>query len=265
MSDFYKIIPDNNESNYVFISLDQYTRTPQEKYKKQYCQEALNDIVTKSQNKHVYQLPQSKLKEIKSYPFILYKNFNKSSSYMSNFSEAIFANTSFISTKFKICSFYGATFDSCLLQGSLFRKCNLTNVIFENTIILSSIFDKTKLKNCKFNNCRILHGKKLKTLIPEKNLVNTLFLENFPDIKNFNANLIQVIENLRINDYIRRSGTFHRKKGSLNTISIDILLSHFDELFLIENLPKLLNLITREFHTLSYIQKLLYKIKNGIL
>ena len=58
----------NNDS--LFISLDQYTRTPQEKYKKQYCLEALNDIVTDSQNKHVYQLPQSKLKGIKSYPFI---------------------------------------------------------------------------------------------------------------------------------------------------------------------------------------------------
>lgn len=58
----------NNGS--LFISLDQYTRTPQEKYKKQYCLEALNDIVFNSQNKHVYQLPQSKLKEIKSYPFI---------------------------------------------------------------------------------------------------------------------------------------------------------------------------------------------------
>lgn len=54
----------------LFISLDQYTRTPQEKYKKQYCLEALNDIVANSQNKHVYQLPQSKLKGIKSYPFI---------------------------------------------------------------------------------------------------------------------------------------------------------------------------------------------------
>lgn len=195
----------------------------------------------------------------------LYKNFNKSSSFMSNFSETTFENSSFIGTKFKICSFYGAKFDSCLLQGSLFRKCNLTNAIFENTIILSSIFDKTKLKNCKFNNCRILHGKKLKTLIPEKNLVNTLFLEKFPDIKNFNDNLIQIIESLRANDYIRRSGTLHRKKGLLNTISIDILVSQFDELFLIESLPKLLTLITREFHTLSYIQKFLYKIKNGIL
>lgn len=195
----------------------------------------------------------------------LHKNFNKSSSFMSNFSETTFSNTSFIGTKFKICSFYGAKFDSCLFQGSLFKKCDLTNVTFENTIILSSIFDKTKLKNCKFNNCRILHGKELKMLIPEKNLINTLFLEKFPDTKKFNNSLIEVIEILRINDYIRRSGTLHRKKGLLNTISIDILVSNFDEIFLIENLPKLLTIITNEFHTLSYIQKLLYKIKNDII
>ena len=69
---FYVLEKDGDTKNHdsLFISLDQYTRTPQEKYKKQYCLEALNDIVTKSQNKHVYQLPQSKLKEIKSYPFI---------------------------------------------------------------------------------------------------------------------------------------------------------------------------------------------------
>lgn len=69
---FYVLEKDGDTKNHdsLFISLDQYTRTPQEKYKKQYCLEALNDIVTKSQNKHVYQLPQSKLKDIKSYPFI---------------------------------------------------------------------------------------------------------------------------------------------------------------------------------------------------
>lgn len=184
---------------------------------------------------------------------------------MSNFSDAAFTNTSFIGTKFKVCSFYGAKFDSCLLQGTLFRKCNLTNATFENTIILSSIFDKTKLKGCKFHNCRILHGKKLKTLISGKNLENTLFLDKLPNIKDFNHELIQVVENLRINNYIRRSGILHRKKGLLNTISIDILSSQFDEYFLIENLPKLPYLISNEFHTLSYIQNLLYKIKDGII
>lgn len=60
--------PDSPKS--IFISLDQYTRTPEEKNKKTYCLQALDDIVAGKPNKHVYTLPQSKLKEIKSYPFI---------------------------------------------------------------------------------------------------------------------------------------------------------------------------------------------------
>ena len=195
----------------------------------------------------------------------LYKNFNKSSSYMSNFSEAMFTNTSFISTKFMVCKFSKAKFESCLLQGTLFRKCNLENVTFENTIVVASVFDRTKLKGCKFYNCRILNGKKLKTLIPEKNLVNTLFLENFPNTNMFSDDLIQVVENLRTNDYVRRSGILHRKKGLLNTISLEVLVSQYSELFLINNLPKLSFLISSEFHTLSYIQKLLCKINDGTI
>ncbi len=59
-----------NTTDSIFVSLDQYTRTPQEKYKKQYCLEALSDIVADKENKHVYLLPQDKLKAIKSWPFI---------------------------------------------------------------------------------------------------------------------------------------------------------------------------------------------------
>lgn len=59
-----------NKKDSIFISLDQYTRTPEEKNKKAYCLQALSDIVANNDNKHVYSLPQSKLKGIKSYPFI---------------------------------------------------------------------------------------------------------------------------------------------------------------------------------------------------
>ncbi len=45
-----------------FISLDQYTRTPQEKYKKDYCLEALVDYVETHPNKHNCTIDQSKLK-----------------------------------------------------------------------------------------------------------------------------------------------------------------------------------------------------------
>ena len=67
---FYVLEKKKEKEDSVFISLDQYTRTPQEKYKKDYCLQALSDIVNGNDNKHVYQLAQSKLKEIKSWPFI---------------------------------------------------------------------------------------------------------------------------------------------------------------------------------------------------
>ncbi|WP_373072229.1 pentapeptide repeat-containing protein [Sulfurimonas sp.] len=192
----------------------------------------------------------------------LYKNFNKSSSFNANFSEAIFSGTSFIGTKFKICSFYGSTFNGCLLQGTLFNKCNLTNATFENTIIISSSFKNTKLRGCKFYNCKIF-STKLKPIIPERNLTNSTFLDKVPDSKNFNQELLYTIESLRANDYIRRSKVLHRKKGLLNTISIEVLVSEFGENFLIENLPELANITTNEFHTLSYIQNLLKKIQKN--
>lgn len=53
-----------------FVSLDKYTRTPNEKYKKEFCLQALSDYIDGVRNEHNYTLPQSKLKIIKSWPFI---------------------------------------------------------------------------------------------------------------------------------------------------------------------------------------------------
>ena len=55
-----------------FVSLDQYTRTPNEKYKKDFCLQALDDYISATENEHNYTLPQSKLKVIKSWPFIFW-------------------------------------------------------------------------------------------------------------------------------------------------------------------------------------------------
>jgi hypothetical protein len=53
-----------------FISLDQYTRTPNEKFKKDFCLEALDDNISNRPNKHNITLPQEKLKIIEGWPFI---------------------------------------------------------------------------------------------------------------------------------------------------------------------------------------------------
>lgn len=65
---FEKGITTNNKA--WFVSLDQYTRTPNEKFKKDFTLKALEDFIDNKENSHNYSIPQSKLKIIKSYPFI---------------------------------------------------------------------------------------------------------------------------------------------------------------------------------------------------
>lgn len=60
----------SKEKEAWFVSLDQYTRTPNEKYKKDFCLKALDDYINDIDNEHNYTIPQAKLKIIKSWPFI---------------------------------------------------------------------------------------------------------------------------------------------------------------------------------------------------
>lgn len=67
---FYVFEKEKTTKNAWFISLDQYTRTPHEKYKKDYCLDALYDYVENCPNKHNYTIEQSKIKTIEGWPFI---------------------------------------------------------------------------------------------------------------------------------------------------------------------------------------------------
>ncbi len=67
---FYVLEKEKKSDNSWFISLDQYTRTPNEKFKKDFCLEALDDYIANRPNKHNISLPQEKLKIIEGWPFI---------------------------------------------------------------------------------------------------------------------------------------------------------------------------------------------------
>ena len=67
---FYVLEKEKTTEDAWFVSLNQYTRTPQEKYKKDYCLEALGDYVENCPNKHNYTIDQSTLKIIDGWPFI---------------------------------------------------------------------------------------------------------------------------------------------------------------------------------------------------
>ncbi|MDG4945714.1 BREX-1 system adenine-specific DNA-methyltransferase PglX [Weeksellaceae bacterium KMM 9713] len=59
-----------SSDNSLFISVDQYTRTPKEKLKREFVLKAIDDFSRGISNQHNYVLLQSKLKAIKSFPFI---------------------------------------------------------------------------------------------------------------------------------------------------------------------------------------------------
>ena len=61
---------DTSSQESVFISMNQYTRTPKENLKEQYTKEALYNYINNMPNKNLYTIDQSKLKQIKSWPFI---------------------------------------------------------------------------------------------------------------------------------------------------------------------------------------------------
>jgi hypothetical protein len=67
---FYVLEKGKKSDNSWFISLDQYTRTPNEKFKKDFCLQALDDYLANRPNKHNISLPLEKLRIIESWPFI---------------------------------------------------------------------------------------------------------------------------------------------------------------------------------------------------
>jgi hypothetical protein len=69
------------EKNYhgnetLFISMNQYTRTPEENFKEEYTKNALKNYITGKEDKNNYLLNQEKLKLIEGYPFIYWISDN---------------------------------------------------------------------------------------------------------------------------------------------------------------------------------------------
>ena len=192
----------------------------------------------------------------------IHKDFNKTESYHSNFSEALFQNASFVGAKLKFCAFYGAVFENCYIRGALFRRCNLESSVFKNSIISATVFEGCKLKDCRFENCKIISSSKLETVLPSESFIDTEIFSTYPDTTVFNRELVDVVESLRMNDYIRRSSVLHRKEKKLDTVSLKVLVEKFGEEFLINNLPVLPKMIDQEFHALSYIIHFLQKIQS---
>lgn len=189
----------------------------------------------------------------------MYKNFEKCNSYHTNFCDTNFNYASLRGAKMKYCNFSGASFVGTEFVGTNLRGSNFCNAHFEDAIFNATVLDNTIFKNATFQNCYFINTGIGKAKCFPENSSGITFFSLYPATENFSEKLIQIVESLRENDIIRRSHTLHLKGGKINTLSLFILIQSFSEEDLIARLPKIPNLLTGQFYTLSYLERLLKK------
>jgi len=195
-----------------------------------------------------------------------YKDFEKTKSYNSKFVHAKFIGTSLRAAHMKYCNFDNCLFDQVDFVGTNMRGSSFIGARFIKCTFVSAVFEKANFKNAIFENCYwvVTSHANIRNFPEDSDGIK--ILTSFPSQDTVNPELLQVIESLRKNDIIRRSRTLHGKNGKTNTVSLMILNQEYDDDDLVQLLPKLPQLITTQFYTLSYLQSLLKKaMKDAIM
>ena len=190
----------------------------------------------------------------------MYKDFEKTSSYNSCFKQANFNFASLRGAKMKFCDFTQASFVGSEFVGTNFRGSNFNGAHFEDAIFWCSVLDKTNFERASFERCYFIGTGTSKARKFPADTTGITFLSKLPPVSDFSSALLQVVQDLRMNDIIRRSHTLHLKGGRVNTLTLQILLMDYSEDTLITLLPQIPPLLTSQFYTLSYLKTLLKKV-----
>ncbi|MGG7142839.1 pentapeptide repeat-containing protein [Clostridium nigeriense] len=190
----------------------------------------------------------------------MYQNFEKCNCYNCNFSGSNFDYVNFRGARFKSSSFLKCSFKFAEFIGSNFKKSNFKNARFENTI-----FDSVRLDNVDFKDAQFINTIFVGTDISKAKNLNIKnseirIYEEMPQIE-ISDDLKNATLNALNNKYVKTSRVLDTKDGSINLLSIMILLENFDEETLIKGLDLIANELDRDFYTLSYIIKFIQNIK----
>lgn len=190
----------------------------------------------------------------------MYKNLKRSNCYNCNFAGSNFNFVSFRGAHFKTCSFMnssfkGAEFIGTNFKNSKFKDATFEDAIFEGTNLDGTDFTRAQFKNTIFVGTDTTKARNLNVENPEIRI-----FEEMPNI-DISEELKNAVHNIMSNKYVKTSRIFDNKEGKLNTLTVMILLEHFNEELLIKGLEKIKDQFDRDFHTISYVIKLLEKNK----
>ena len=130
-----------------------------------------------------------------------YKDFGYSNSYNTRFTNSIFYGNSFYKATMKYCGFNGCKFNFIEFKSVNFRGCRFKGAYFEN-----ATFKNVYLVNTSLKSARGIQDKNILTNITNSSLKLSL-----------TPQLLEAIDESKINPYIMASGTiFQKKKGHLS-------------------------------------------------
>lgn len=186
----------------------------------------------------------------------IYKNLNRSKCYNCNFSNSNFDYASLRGAHFKKCNFFrcsfkGAEFIGSNLKGCKFKEAKFEDTVFEGANLDGVDFIDAKFKNTIFVGCDITKAKNL-----NENHKGIKILDSMPEFE-MDEEFEKLILSLSENQYIKKSRLFDTKDGKINTLTLMILSEKFDKVTLTEGLHYIKYEIDKDFHTLSYVIRLI--------
>lgn len=184
----------------------------------------------------------------------MYKNLKRSNCYNCNFSGSNFNYTSLRGAHLKKCNFFKCTFKEAEFIGSNLKGCKFREAKFEHTIFEGANLDGVDFNNATFINtifvgCDLSKAKNLKKS-------DIRIFDEMPELS-ISEEVRIATESAMENQFIKKSRIFDTKDGEINPLTLMILSENFNEDTLIKGLNYIKTAVNRDFHTLSYIIRLI--------
>ncbi|MGK0468613.1 MAG: hypothetical protein ACJAX4_003952 [Clostridium sp.] len=190
----------------------------------------------------------------------MYKNLERSNCYNSDFSDSNFNFVSFRGAHFKSCIFLECTFKWAEFIGTNLKDSDFEGAIFENAIFDSVNLDGANFEDVEFKNTIFLGTDVTKAKNFDIKNPGVKVLTEMPELE-ISEDLRFAVVNVMKNKYVKSARVLDTKNGTINVISLMILLKNFDEQTLIKGLNMIHEDLNCDFYTLSYIIKF---IKNNM-
>lgn len=195
----------------------------------------------------------------------MYNNLKRSNCYGTDFTGSNFNFTSFRGAHFKSCNFFGCTFKSAEFIGANLKKSKFRRAIFEDAVFEGVNLSGVDFRDAEFKNVIFVDTNINDAINLEFDENQVKIFDEEPEIE-ISKELESAIKVAMYNEKIRNSRVLDNKDGDINTISIIILLSKFNETRLASGLRIFAEKVDKDFHTLSYIIKAIQSYeKQGIL